>query len=306
MNASNIFLFASITNLITNIPWTAIFFITQFFGIRLYTIHRLEECQRIQKRVGNRTSETGDGGKGKGWAFGYWYFLHINNNSGEMNIWMIATAATYDKLLKNTDESPIITEHEEETSVKKVRIVQRAGSFSNPWFRTRNISISLTPRPLQQSIIDKILEHQKSNPHTVAYIWGPPGTGKSMVGLFIAQQNNGSYCNTLKPWKPNDTIEAIYLDIEPSKSSPIIIVFDEFDNAIVNIHAGNIISHKNLPIAIENKSGWNHMLDEIQRGMYPHLILLLTSNRDPNFFNGLDPSYLREGRVDLTFEVPSL
>jgi hypothetical protein len=44
-------------------------------------------------------------------------------------------------------------------------------------------------------------------------------------------------------------------------------------------------------------------LDEIDRGMFPHLVLVLTSNRDPAFIRALDPSYIREGRVDLTFAV---
>jgi hypothetical protein len=46
------------------------------------------------------------------------------------------------------------------------------------------------------------------------------------------------------------------------------------------------------------------MLDEIQRGMYPNIILLLTSNKTPDFIRSLDPSYIRDGRVDLTFEMP--
>ena len=45
------------------------------------------------------------------------------------------------------------------------------------------------------------------------------------------------------------------------------------------------------------------MLDEIGRGLYPHIVLLLTSNRDPDFIRSLDPSFIREGRIDLTLAV---
>ena len=45
------------------------------------------------------------------------------------------------------------------------------------------------------------------------------------------------------------------------------------------------------------------MLDTIQRGMYPNIILIMTSNRGPEFINSLDTSYIRKGRVDLTFEM---
>jgi hypothetical protein len=58
-----------------------------------------------------------------------------------------------------------------------------------------------------------------------------------------------------------------------------------------------------VPIIVPDKSGWNNMLDTIQRGMYPNLILIMTSNRGPEFINSLDPSYIRKGRVDLTFEM---
>jgi hypothetical protein len=44
-------------------------------------------------------------------------------------------------------------------------------------------------------------------------------------------------------------------------------------------------------------------LDSIQRGMYPNIILILTSNRAPEYIHSLDPSYIRKGRVDLTFEM---
>ena len=45
------------------------------------------------------------------------------------------------------------------------------------------------------------------------------------------------------------------------------------------------------------------MLDEIQRGLYPHLIIIMTTNKNPEFINNLDPSYLREGRVDIICEL---
>jgi hypothetical protein len=45
------------------------------------------------------------------------------------------------------------------------------------------------------------------------------------------------------------------------------------------------------------------MLDDIQRGLYPHLILILTSNKHPSFINDMDTSYLRERRIDKIFHL---
>ncbi len=80
----------------------------------------------------------------------------------------------------------------------------------------------------------------------------------------------------------------------------MVIVFDEFDSALIKIHEG-IPPHNKMPIAVTDKPGWNHMLDEIQRGMYQDIVLILTSNRGPDFIHSLDESYIRKGRVDLTF-----
>jgi len=219
---------------------------------------------------------------------------------------MIATSRSYEILIKDSNEVTTLTNTSDKPYVpmKKIKIIQRFGSFTAPWYKERSITISLTPRSNQQTIIDKILENQKKMGRTVAYLWGEPGTGKSMIGLFLAQQTGGVYCSTMKPWKPNDTIDSLYAELEPSESSPLVLVFDEFDAAIMKIHVG-IDSHKILPIAVQDKAGWNYMLDNIQRGMYPHLILVLTSNRDPDFFTALDPSYLRPGRVDCSFEITS-
>ena len=304
MNATSIFLFASLTSLLSMIPWTAIFLLTQLFGIRLYTIRRNEECTRIQKRIGTNTSNIGDGGKGLGYSFGKWYFLHIREEHGDFNVWMIATIQSYDMLVKDTTEITTNTDISKSPRIplKKLKMIQRCGSFAHPWYKERSIIISLTPRLNQQKIIDEILEKQTKTGHTVTYLWGEPGKGKSMIGLFLAHQTDGVYCNTLKLWQPNDTIDTLYSEFEPTEHSPLILVFDEFDTAITKIHKG-IEPHKNLPIAVQDKTGWNHMLDNIQRGMYPHLILLLTSNRPPEFFTALDPSYLRDGRIDCSFEV---
>jgi hypothetical protein len=112
----------------------------------------------------------------------------------------------------------------------------------------------------------------------------------------------GMYCSTFKPWLPGDNLCSLYNEAEPSEAKPLIIAFDEIDSALVKIHEG-IEQHKNIPIPVADKSGWNHMLDDIQRGLYPHLILILTSNKNPSFINDMDPSYLRERRIDKIFHL---
>jgi ATP-dependent 26S proteasome regulatory subunit len=92
-------------------------------------------------------------------------------------------------------------------------------------------------------------------------------------------------------------------EIELVREKPLIVAFDEVDVALLRIHESTIPDHKNVPTLIQDKTGWNRFLDNFQRGLFPYLILLMTSNRSPDFISSLDPSYLRKGRVDGIFEL---
>jgi hypothetical protein len=88
-------------------------------------------------------------------------------------------------------------------------------------------------------------------------------------------------------------------EVEPAKDKPLIIVWEEIDIQLALIHKG-IEPHKNIPILVRNKTGWNTLLDKIQLGIYPNVILLLTSNMDVKKINQMmDESYLRKGRMDI-------
>ena len=293
-------------NFLSYVPWTAFFLITQLFGIRLYSLKKREECARIQKRIQGWCSQTTDGGKGYGYSFGRWYILSISITHAEYGdhyeVYMIATAASYEALTQETDTIVISSSEEEEVVAKKIVVWARVGSYTNPWLKRREKECADVARGEQKSIIESIMVHQKTRRHTVAYIHGPPGSGKSMIGILLASEYGGSLCNTLKPWQPGDTIDMVHTDVEPTSAKPLVLVFDEVDTALIKIHEG-IEPHKDQPTVAGDKPGWNHMLDEIQRGMFPHLIVIMTSNRTPEFIRSLDPSYIRPGRVDLIFEL---
>lgn len=304
----------SLTNLIGTIPWTFIFLFLR--GVRLYHVRNREFCRRIQKKIRSRCSHTIDTDNGGGYAIGKWYVLslsyHRDYDENPYDVWIIATESTYKELTKGEDiegafSSSGIEKKDEksvpETEHANVMIHDRIGSFTNCYFKPRTINLAgLYPLSHQTAILDKILDHQKRYNHVVVYLHGPTGTGKSVMGLLVAKQLKAHYCNTLKPWQPGDSLGEFHSDVEPSVDKPLVVVFDEFDDALVHIHSG-VPPHKNIPISTPDKAGWNRMLDEIQWGMYPHLILILTSNRGPEFIINLDPSYIRKGRVDLTFHM---
>ena len=295
-------LLATGLSLLNYIPFTAIFLLTQLFGVRLYTVTRREDCIRVQKRVKYCSHLTN--GKSEGYSIGYWYLMSITITEGDegdrYNIWMIATASTYDSLLKEVEQPPV--ECRTETPQRSISIYERLGSYYHPWYKKRSFTLNKSPRPSQAPIMEGIKTILDKTGHAVVYLHGPPGSGKSMIGLLLAETYGGSYCNTLRPWQPGDALAAMYAEIEPTKSQPLIVSFDEIDDPLLKIHNG-IEPHKSLPISVHDKPSWNHMLDEIQRGMYPNLVIILTSNKSPEFIREIDPSYIREGRVDMICEL---
>jgi len=297
---------------IQNIPWEFLFLFTKFFGIRYYTIIKKDSCLLIQKRSNKWYTRTADNDKGYGYTMGYWYLMHVeiivaSNGEEVYTIKLIATEDTYKKLTETNDIVYSLDEHKENNKQNilenSITIWDRRGSsYHNSWFKNRKLKSKINPRHNQQLIINKIVAHQLYNNNTVVYLHGEPNTGKSMIGLLLANYYNSSYCNTFIPWIPGMSMAMIYDEVSPTEEKPLIIVLEEFDTAILKIHHG-IEPHKSIHIAISDKMTWNNFMDSIKRGIYPHVIILLTSNKNPDFINSLDPSYIRMGRVDLIQEI---
>jgi hypothetical protein len=152
------------------------------------------------------------------------------------------------------------------------------------------------------AILDSIIAEYKANGRAVAFVSGTPGSGKSMVGLFLALRLGFAYCNSLVPWQPGDTLRGLHSELE-SKDRGLVVALDEVDEALVAIKAGSILPHKHTPISVSNKTGWNRLFDDVDRGLYPNVIILMTSNQSASFVDGLDASFLRSSRVPLKFAL---
>jgi hypothetical protein len=311
--------------ILNSFPWNILFLYTKKYGIRCYSLRKKEECKRIQKKVGNNTSHMTDNNKGYGYAIGYWYIMNIEINveDGMENykISLIATEESYKNLIKDVDdddddddesddECNTINTNQEDTSLMKVvkskkniNIWQRLGSHNNRWYRKRTIKVpKLIPLPHQQPIVKEIVDHYDENKHTVVFLHGPPGSGKSIIGILLTNYYSSSYCESLQLWKPGDTFDNLYSEVDPTEDKPLIILLNEIDIGLIEITKG-IPDHKNIDISIQNKTGWNNLFDSIHLGMYPNVIIILTSNKTPKFINDLDPSYLRDERIDISHEV---
>ena len=77
-------------------------------------------------------------------------------------------------------------------------------------------------------------------------------------------------------------------------------IFQDVDIILDKIHNNRTIQHKNIPIQILDKTSWNRFFDDINLGLYPYTIVILTSNIHPDILKqSYDPSYIRDGRVHL-------
>jgi hypothetical protein len=299
--------FGFFTNFLSSIPWTFIFLFTQSLGIRLYTIKKKEECEAIQKNLGH-CSHVMDGGKGGGYSLGYWYLASLTNVGGddypELHVWLVCTDESYKNLTRSREIKITFGDCSKDVkeSTRPIKVMERFGSNTNSYYRSRMLSINVDPRPGQREIIDNAKSLLTLKKSAVILVHGLPNVGKTMVSLILANELNGMYCSTLAPWEPGDSLSALYNDAEPSKDKPLVIAFDEIDGPIQEIHKG-VTHHKNIKTKVASKQGWNQMFDEIQMGFYPHLVIILTTNKPPSFFNDLDPSYIREHRVDKIYEL---
>ena len=125
-----------------------------------------------------------------------------------------------------------------------------------------------------------------------------------MLCYILAKELGGSLCDTFTPSKPGSYFEDLYTRVSPTTNKPFILLLDEVDIMLQQIHNQTIVQHKNISTQIHDKTTWNRFFDNIQRGMYPHLIVILCSNINKTEIDKkYNACYLRKGRIDSTFNL---
>lgn len=298
------------------IGWSLPFIICPLIGYQFYKLSNQKLIKLLNKLP--KLSSINNNDEMEGWIMGKWYIGYIYISMGQQgqpikDLYILTSIKWFNIMSKeivtldNTNNKDIVP-------TIKIKLWERGGNYYCLHYSKRDFDIStFIPRKQQTNVIDKIIDFYETNCYNVVLLHGEKGTGKSMIPILLGKTLADKYkhdptykvnfCDTYKPTDPGDSFISLYNRINPEKNSPLIVIMEEFDIMVHQIHYNKIVNHKYIPINITDKPSWNQFFDRFDRKYYPWVILILTSNVSPSSINLLDPSYVREGRVNQTFEI---
>lgn len=181
----------------------------------------------------------------------------------------------------------------------------------NPWYDSNNfhtieLPFDYEPYEKQKSIIDDIMDNYNNSRNYIGryLISGETGTGKSFIAKLLAKKLKSHLTFDIKLDLPGGDINPVYINAESiTKETPLIILFDEWDIMIKNIHNAEYKKrHEWLITPIYNKESYNNFMSE-KVLLFPYVIYIFTMNSKIEDMDKLDPCYLRKGRIDKKFEL---
>lgn len=228
----------------------------------------------------------------------------IVDDGDQMKIFASKKFLIENDFLKNeNDEDDEDNDDDDKKEESKITFYEREGTYQDFNYYQLKINFKYEPKTNQLEIVNKIINFSKTKSSFSVLISGLPGSGKSMIPLFVSEKIGSYIIDSFNPTDPGDNISKIISDINPQKNKKLIIVLEEVD-IIINILHKNLCKNNNkVPIPIATKQDWNKFLDKIDRNIYNNIILIMTSNKSIDHFNELDPSYLREGRLHMSFTL---
>lgn len=180
----------------------------------------------------------------------------------------------------------------------------RTGDAHYIRYKVRKINlVKYCFKPMQVELYKACVAHYNKHSATVMFLEGPVGTGKTCFAFLLAKQLNTCIVDAFNPTEPSDTFDNLYSSVEHTAPRPLIVLLDEVDVLLQNVCNG-IPLHKNCLTQVRNKTQWNALLDKIQMGCYPNVVVVMCSNTSrKDIDTRMDPSLLRDGRVNLHYRM---
>jgi hypothetical protein len=263
---------------------------------------RLGKGARLSSATLYRQSELLRGGLLGGWTDTGRFFAALvpwtgcSNEDGSDNgeVWVLCAADAFADMIRSDTELA----HARQSDCKLLTLWMRQGGFT--WFNwtKHDVALALQPLPHQEALMDEIQVCFRAHGRCKAFVEGPPGQGKTSLGLLLAARLGGTACMEHCPTDPGDRLHGLYERVQPTAACPLVVILDEADCLIERAHVQATVAHKQTPTPVRDKSTLNKYMDDIDL-VYPHVVVLCLSNRSKAYLDGLDPSYLRPGRFHL-------
>ena len=300
------------------------FFISFFFNIKEYTYYNKEKVNCIiENSKDNFAFKFDENNKPIGLVIHRnksWYiplFVNwISEGEYEKTITIFSNDSVRKKLLtRNSAETKTTTilpcstiddddDDDDDNDKSSINYYIQYGHYRFIRYTSRAVTIQQEFNAKQKEISETIISSFQKQNQVCCYIHGDIGKGKTMLCYILAKQLNAAICDTFTPSKPGSYLEDLYSHISPTRQNPFVLLLDEIDIMLDNIHNQTILPHKDVSVQIYDKPSWNRFFDGIHRGMYPHLIVILCSNiSDSNICKKYEASYLREGRINHIFKL---
>ena len=307
-----IFLNAITSYLICCVPILLIFLP---FSLKINYIPIIK-VQKFISKIKNASTWTDD--NPEGWICGKWYIGYIkavtsNYGDVEKTLILFSTKYTYNNILKGEAINDSDNDNVPDKTETKFKFWERHGNFHHLSYNSRQYNPELKEIwASQQIVVEKTIEIYNKNKSAVILLCGPPNIGKSFIPLFFCMEllkqnfkNEVNLVDTWNPTEPGDSFVTLYNKIKPKQNSHLIVVLEEVDGIIMAIHNNTIKipEHIPIPIQIKNKKDWNQFLDRFDRKIYQNVVVFLTSNQSISFFDNLDPSYMRDNRINFKIDL---
>ena len=305
-----------LSGLLVSISFLAepLLFLLHFVRIGFYTIQNDED--KIKKifryldktTISTRTSfqhgKVYPAGSFIGWGCLGYYSMGDRTDGISSSIHVLTTRPFFDRLVAN-DEIILSAPNATPTEKKEtITLYGRTGNYMSIYYTRRTLDISdLVARGDQTRILSDITSIYEKKGRATVFLHGICGAGKSTLGLLLAKELKGSFCHTFNPTNPGDSLHNLVreAEVEYDEKKPLILVIEEVNTLIRQVHANEISLHKNVQTSVYNKSTYNTFMDDMS--LYKNVVLILTSNESVDEVNAIDPCYLRAGRVDAWYSM---
>ena len=222
----------------------------------------------------------------------------------------IITSKHKRKLIDSMIDVPVprqqeVVKFETLTSIKTNRIwLMKLDDLSSSGLYVHTFLSEFKPTQDQLRVVNEILRIYDDKKRTCVYIHGPAGTGKTTVAYLVAQHIEAMLsCSFLPTTSRPGILNHYRYSIVERDAECLVLRIDEADLMFEAITKGVSEEEAKGSVMVRSKADWNNFLDDFGIGMYKRTMLIMTSNRPPEYINSLDPSYMRKGRVNAVFEM---